>query len=199
MNINVILLNIAFCLILTQPSWASQYQVTIDTSLVQGKAGALSFDFTSNDPFTNSVSILNFTHDGVTGLPETQGGLIIGDIILLLNPAPFTFIQDGSFFNHLSVPFTSFGTSVTFVVQTTEVPPFTSDLPDEMSLFILGTDNQVMFETTDPLGANSIVSLCIDGTSTGILNVFEPAVESPLNVINVQIPFADIIFINSFE
>ena len=88
-----------------------------------------------------AIFIFDFTHDGVTGLPETRGGLVQGDIILLANPAAFTSIEDDFFFNQLSVPFTSFGTSITFNVQTTEVAPTVADLPDELSLFILGTES----------------------------------------------------------
>lgn len=204
MKMKVILWIIALSLMAAPQSWASSYTVTIDTSLVQGKAGAVSFDFTSNGPDdfvdSNLVFIFDFTHDGVTGLPETRGGLVQGDIILLANPAAFTSIEDDFFFNQLSVPFTSFGTSITFNVQTTEVAPTVADLPDELSLFILGTDGRTMFNTTDPLGADAIFSLCIDGTPTGLFNVFAPADENPTGFINLQIPtFPPTIFSDGFE
>lgn len=187
-----------------QQGWTSQYTVNIDTSMIQGKAGAISFDFTSNGPTSfqdsNIVFIFNFSHDGISALPETRGGLVSGDIILLLNPAAFTFIEDDFFLNQLTLPFTSFGTSITFVVQTTEVAPSASNLPDELAFFMLGPDGQAMFSTTDPLGADALITLCIDGTTSGLFNVYEPAEENPPGVINIKATaFSDIIFKNSFE
>ena len=200
MNMKTILWIFAFCIAGGQQCFASQYIVNIDTSESQGLAGSISFDFTSNAPFTNSVSIFNFVHDGVTGFPETAGGLIQGDIILLLNPAPFTTIADGFFYNQLLIPFTSFGTSISFIVQTTESGPLFEDLPDELSFFAVSGKHLPLFGTSDPLGADAIFSLCIDGTLTGLLNVFEPAVlDLPSSTINLRLTNIGVIFDNSFE
>lgn len=104
MNVRASVVGILLCVAITPPALATQYRVEIDTSAIQGSEGAIALDFTSNTPGDNTVGILNFTHDGTTGLPETQGGLVLGDIILLLNPAPFTEIKDAFFFNQLMIP-----------------------------------------------------------------------------------------------
>ncbi len=93
----LVLLEILLCTAGAQLALATQYSVDIDTSAVQGTAGALVFDVASNALVSNTVSILNFTHDGTTDLPETQGGLVEGDIIRLQNPAPVTATADDFF------------------------------------------------------------------------------------------------------
>ncbi|HEX9660251.1 MAG TPA: hypothetical protein VGA18_08115, partial [Rhodothermales bacterium] len=150
--------------------------VQIDTSALTGFSGALALDFTSTDTAVNSVTILNFIHDGETDLPETEGGLIQGDIILLLNPAPVTTIEDSFFFNALAVPFTRFGSSISFTLQLTENAPFANNVPpDELSLYLLHRHGGRLFDTADPLGTDALFALCVDGTSAGLLNVFDPA------------------------
>jgi hypothetical protein len=175
MNIRLsVVIGILLSVVITRPTLATQYRVEIDTSAIQGTAGALAFDFTSNTPDDNKVTILNFTHDGTTGLPETQGGLVQGDIILLLNPAPFTEIADGFFFNELLVPFTSFGTSISFTIQLTENPVGAGGIPDEFSFFILDANRLPLFSSADPLGTDTAFAICVDGTTSGLLSPFDP-------------------------
>ena len=161
-------------LLAAQPSYSTQYNVTIDTSDFQGTSGAIAIDFTSPNSASNTVTLLNFSYDGVSDLPESQGGLVQGDIILLLNPAPATTIVDGFFFNQLLLPFTNFGNSISFTLQTTENGPPSPIVPqDKISVFLLGDNRLPLFSTTDPLGADALFVLCIDGTEPGILEVFE--------------------------
>jgi hypothetical protein len=167
---------------------ASQYNVEVDTSAVQGSKGAIVFEFTSSTPSSNTANILNFVHDGVTDLPETQGGLIIGDIILRINPAPWTEIESMFFFNELVVPFTSFGTSISFTVQLTENASGPGILPDEFSFFILGPSRLPLFATMDTLGADSLFSICADGSPTGLLNVFEPTTFTSPSLLKLIVP-----------
>src|SRR6266446_7998617 len=82
---------------------ATTYQVTMDTSAIKGTNGQLAFDFTKNGPLFNTVDILNFSTDSTLGVPITEGGIVEGDLILRINPAPFTRINGGSFFNKLIV------------------------------------------------------------------------------------------------
>lgn len=179
---------------------ATQYDVSIDTANLKGLPGAIVFEFTSGDPFLNSVTLLNFTHDGTTGLPETQGGLVEGDIILLLNPAPFTTIGDTFFFNELKLPFASFGSSITFTFQMTENPATGLDtLPPEFSLYLLGSDRRAL-PTADPLGADAFFAICIDGTTTGFLSVFDPTIFTPPDQLTILAPEdLSLVFLDGFE
>lgn len=170
---------------------ATQYAVQIDTSLVEGNEGAIVFDLTSNNPGIgsfNTVSILDFTHDGTSGLPETRGGLVEGDIILLLNPAPFTDMDDGFFFNELLVPFSSFGTEVTFTLLFTEVAPETGEIPTQFALFILGDDRKPLFPTGDPLGSDALFTIDSDGTQAGLMSAFSPTEFSDPDLLSIVVP-----------
>jgi hypothetical protein len=138
------------------------------------------------------VSILQFTHNGTTGLPETQGGLVTGDIILLLNPAPFTQIEDDFFFNELLIPFTSFGTSISFTVVITENASGSGQVPDEFSFFILGANRQPLFSSADPLDADSLFAISVNGTTSGLLEPFDPTKFTPPNMLDIPVPGASV-------
>jgi len=119
-----IVLTVLFILIPFELSYATTtFDVTIDTTNLKALPGKLVFDFANMDTGAdNTVTILNFATDGTPGLPETQGGLTNGDIILGLNPAPQTTISESSggqlfFYNQLAVVFKSFGTSITFTLH----------------------------------------------------------------------------------
>ena len=155
------------------------------------------FDVASNASVANIVSILNFTHDGTTGLVETQGGPVQGDIVPQLNPAPETTIADASFFNELLVPFTSFGTSISFTIIITEnAPVLPGEFPDEFSLFLLDGGGLPLFPTSDPLGADALFVVCVDGTSTGLLQVFDPTTLTPPDALQVIVPIQLILIAN---
>lgn len=177
-------------LFVTEESLASLYRVEVDTSSIVGTPGAIALDYTSSTPYDNAVYILNFSHNGTTGLPETEGGLVQGDIILLLNPAPFTIMSDGSFFNEIVIPFDSFGTSISFVVQLSENGPPPGALPDEFSFFLLGENRLPMFATGDPLGAEGLFTICVDGTSDGLLMPFTPTEFTPPELLEIVVDVA---------
>ncbi len=166
------------------------YSVSIDTSAVSGTAGVLAFDLTSNDGGMNQVIILNFSTDGVLGLPETEGGLVAGDLILGLNPAPLTRIHDKFFFNALGVRFMSFGTKIAFTLQLSQNPPDPSQLPDEFALYLLDVSELPLFGTSDHLGSNALFSICITGEAQGRLNVFSPTVLQPPSTLAIVVPAA---------
>lgn len=163
------------------------YQVTINTSAIQGSAGKLAFDFTNGDPLSNTLSIFNFSTNGTTGLPETQGGLVQGDIILLLNPAPVTTIEDDFFFNQLVVPFTSFGSQITFSIQLTQNRG-ASGFPDQLTVYLLHTIDQPMIGTTDPLKSNALFAIDVTGVSGGALSAFSPTQFSAPSTLTVNVP-----------
>jgi hypothetical protein len=115
----------------------SLYNVSIDTSRVRGSPGRLVFDITSNQPLTNRTDLLRFTTDGLTDLPQTLGGLVTGDVIQGLSPAPFTRMTASTFLTELTIPFIAFGDSVSFGVNVSETPPRAQTPPDEFSFYLL--------------------------------------------------------------
>jgi hypothetical protein len=180
---------ILLVLCLTTPAFAvTTYNVTINTSQISGTSGKLVFDFTSSSPGTNHVDIFNFTHNGTLGLPETEGGLVEGDLILGLNPAPHTRIHDAFFFNELTLNFTSFGTQITFTLQLPENGPGAGQLPDEFALFLLNDAGQPLVTTSDPLGANALFVICVTGTAGGLLQVFDPTTFQPPATLQILVP-----------
>ena len=166
--------------------------VSINTSAINGSAGKLVFDFTNNNPGNgNHVEILTFAALAATlGLPDTQGGLVTGDLILGLNPAPFTVIDADVFFNELIVNFVTFANSVTFTLQLPEIPPSGGSPPGEFALFMLDPSGLPLFPTADPSGANALFTIDVTGVSGGVRNVFSPAVLTPPNNIGITVPGA---------
>lgn len=177
---------IAFCVAHSALA-VTTYDVTIDTSAVSGKNGQLAFDFTKSDPAFNAVDILNFSTDGTLGLPETQGGLVEGDLILGSNPAPHTRINGGFFFNELVLNLKPFGTSITFTLQLTEnhTP---GQIPDQFALFLLDESGLPLFSTSDPLGADALFAVDITGVAGGDLSVFSPTVFTPPTTLKIIVP-----------
>ena len=117
------------------PALAVTTNFTINTSAVQGRHIKVVIDVTANTLNLNSINIFNFAAPGSTmGLPDTQGGLITGDLILITNPAASTNIQTGFFFNEIMVNLNPVGSSVTFTLSYTTAPPPGGVLPDEISV-----------------------------------------------------------------
>jgi hypothetical protein len=153
---------------------ASIFSVTIDSSAVSGQAAGVAFDFfASSTPSPNSVFILDFESDGTMGLLESQGGLVEGDLVLGLNPAPFTSIGGTESFNEALVPLSPFGSQTTFTLSFTDIPAMPGGIPDSFAFYILDAAGLPLFPTGDPLGANALFTF--DFTGTGNLAVFGPA------------------------
>jgi hypothetical protein len=174
-----ILLGLAVASLVSREALATTiYHVRLNTSPWRGLNARLTFDLTGGDP--NTVSIMNFRHDGRLGAPLTQGGLIDGDVILGMNPAYFTqmshFGADGEtyFFTSLGVSFDSLGTTVQFSVDLSEYTIFPDRPIDELSFYVLGQSDQHPFDTADPTGANALFSVAIDGAPGGVLSVYSP-------------------------
>jgi hypothetical protein len=184
----VLLATLLILFLATSASAVTTYTVMIDTAALNGSAGKLVFDFTSNNGFSNHVDILNFTTDGTLGLPETEGGLVEGDIILGSNPAHHTRIHDAFFFNELMVNFVSFGNQITFTLEISESPSSAGQLPDEFALFLLDSSFHPLFKTSDPLGANALFSVCVTGAPGGLLSVFDPTILQPPSTLKIVVP-----------
>jgi hypothetical protein len=176
---------------LTTPSFGDAIEnVTINTSAIAGTAGEIAFDFTNNNPGDgNVVTILNFAAPSATlGLPTTQGGLVSGDLILGLNPAPFTDIESSFFFNELNVTFTKFASTVTFTLQVSAIPPPMATPPAEFALFLLNSSGLPLFPTSDPSGVDALFTVDVTGAPAGVLNVFSPTVSGPNNSLDITVP-----------
>lgn len=171
----------------------TKFNVSINTAAVSGTGGQLVFDFTTNNPHRpgNHVQVLNFAAGGTQGLPQTQGGLVTGALILGLNPAPFTIIDTDFFFNELTVSFVSFGNSISFQLQLPELPPPGGAIPDQFALFLLDSTGKALFPTSDPLGPNALFAVDITGSLGGALSVFSPAVFTPPNNLQITVPSSD--------
>jgi len=163
------------------------YQVMIDTSAVKGTKGQLAFDFTKNGPLFNTVDILNFSTDSTLGVPITEGGLVEGDLILQINPAPFTRINGGFFFNELVVIPMPFGNTITFTLRLSENHT-AGQVPDQFALFLLNEAGLPLFPTSDPLGADALFTIDITGVAGGDLQVFSPTIFTPPNSLQITVP-----------
>jgi hypothetical protein len=162
--------------------------VSIDTSAVAGADLKVVFDVTANTPFLNTLNINNFSAPGSTmGLPETTGGLIDGDLILGLNPAPFTFIQTATFFNELIVNLAPVSNQVTFTLDSTTNAPASGVFSDEVAFYLLDSSYNALFPTTDPLGANALFTIDLAGASTSPA-VYSPATQTSPSGIQITVP-----------
>ena len=126
---------------------------------------------------------------------DIEGGPVRGHLLANVNPAPRTVVGNDFFFNSLSVPFDSLGTTVTFALQLPEPSP-PEGLPDEMSFFYLGDDGTPAFHTLDPLGTDALFAVCVTGMSGGDLSVFTPMTFVPpdslvLDMSVLSVPLSD--------
>ncbi len=144
------------------PARAQVYDVTLDTSSLLGTGSTLTFDLISGGGTqSNTTSILDFSTDG-TLLP---GGVNSGSVSGAL---PGTVIlNNASFFNELQQGIT-LGSTISLQVNATTNAPSSGSLPDTLSVFLLDpTASYSLINTTDPTGANSLLTLQIDGTPSG--------------------------------
>jgi hypothetical protein len=165
------------------------YTVTIDTTERVGESAQIAFDFTSSDLNPNIVSIRELLTDGTLGLPITAGGLVEGDVILLHgdqgDDAALTTIKDSAFFNQLAMPIT-FGNQIVFKLEVTTQAGGTAP-QDQLAFFILEANGKPAFPTSDPLGADALLTIDIDGMPGGSLQVFSPATRTN-NDIAIKVP-----------
>ncbi len=140
------------------PALALSVLVIVDTTPLAGVSGFIGFDFVSGDGVpNNTISIQGFGTDGLFGPPsftgDASGDLLAGPLLL----------GDSQFFNSALVP-VQFGTVVGFELHTTEAGT-SLPAPDEFSFFILD-GFMTTLPTTDPSGANALLVVDIQGTST---------------------------------
>jgi uncharacterized membrane protein len=159
------------------PAQAQNYDVTLDTSSLFGTGSTLTFDFISGGGTqSNSVSIVDFSTDGSL----LSGGVNSGSVSGAL---PGTVIlTNASFFNELQQGVTLGSTSSFQVVATTNAPTDGS-LPDTLSVFLLDpTASNSLTSTNDPTGSNSLLTLQIDGSSSGSVAGYSSSPTIPVTV-----------------
>jgi hypothetical protein len=147
----------------------SLYDVTINTSGLSTVTGDLVFDFISGGgPASNTVSILGFTSDGTLGAVSPTG-LVSGTL-----PGTVTISDDAvlSVFNEYLTGFT-FGTTISFSLNATENAPGASSSPDELSIYLLATDDMTsLITTSDPTFSDALLTLDLDGSTNGVATVY---------------------------
>jgi hypothetical protein len=154
---------LVFCTaIFTGPVAASSFDVTIDSTALNGVDAVLVFDFIDGGPPDNAVTLSALTSNGTQGSASSMGNVS--------GSGPWTFSDAGSsFFNELQLPYNPMGSSLSFSFTTTDNPPDPGSVPDGFSFFILGTDALTPLITTDgPADA-----LFLDSIGQG-LSVYTP-------------------------
>ena len=105
---------LATLLLLAHSAWAGPlYLVTMDTTSVQNKLGAIDLQFAQGGTSDlATVTITNFVTSGsLTGSPTTAGGYVSGSLV-----SPPLIMDNSGIFNDYLHPMT-FGTSISFQVQ----------------------------------------------------------------------------------
>jgi len=152
---------------LASPAFADVVDITVDTSALNGTAAQLAFDFVAGGPPENSITITGFSTDGTLGSQSSTGsvtGTLPGDVTL----------SDTSFFNELLANIT-LGNSFSFQVDSTNLAP-TGAFPDEFSLFVLDTMGNPLMTSSDPTGADSLVTIDLTGGPSSTVTAYTSSV-----------------------
>jgi hypothetical protein len=165
------------------------FNVTINGAAASGQTVGLAFDFFApSAPSANQVFILNFATNGTMGLLQSEGGLVEGDLVLGLNPSPFTRIEGDFFFNEALVTLQPFGTQTSFTLSFTENAPAPGAIVDSFAFYILDDSGLPLFPTTDPLGTDALFAFDFTGPG-GALSVFGPTTVNGGNI-SIVVPGA---------
>ena len=146
---------------------ATIIDVSIQTSAIQGVTAEIAFDLVAGDGNTyNSATISSFLTDGSV-LSSAQ---LTGDATGSLSSNAE--LANSQFFNELLQPIT-LGNSISFSLNITESLDQNATIPDSVSVFLLDDNQNNLFPTTDPTGANSLFQFDITGISAGNLVVYQ--------------------------
>jgi hypothetical protein len=140
----------------TIPAAADVLTITVNTSGLNGSAAEIALDFIGGPSPSNNVTITNFLADGSLGLQTPSGGAS-GTL-----PGTVT-LDDGSNFFNEELAGITLGNYFSFQVTTTNLGPTTASFPDEFSLFLYDTSFNSLISTSDPTGANAIVTIDLTG------------------------------------
>ena len=146
---------------------AGAFDVTIDSTPLQGTAAVLVFDFFDGGPPDNTVDLSALSSDG------TQGATTIIPAGSITGTGPWHFPDAGS--PELQVSFTKLGTFVSFSFVTSDNPadPLSGSSPDAFSFSILNPDLSPLIATDEPLGSNALFLYNIGEGPDG-LAIFNP-------------------------
>jgi hypothetical protein len=148
------ILTAAAVLLLVTTCAASTFDVTVNTSPINGQKGFVVFDFVGgSDVEKNTAIVQGFTSNSVLGA-ATPSGSVTGTLV----PGPLSF-TDADFLNEWFQTVT-FGSTMSFKLSVTD--NFTPGaIPDSFSFYLLN-NNEVPFTTTDPTGADALFALDIN-------------------------------------
>lgn len=133
--------------------------VQVDTSgLAAGGTYFMDFQLIGSDG--NTVDLSNFSYGGGTG---SAGPLEMDDI--------------ANFFNEVTPSFTA-GTALHFTIATSNIGPPSGNAPDELSLFLLDTSQNVL--TTSDAVADAFFYVDITGAQPGIQTFSGSGVGAPI-------------------
>lgn len=173
----------------------SGFDVTINTSSLDTTGATLAFDLIAGGGTqSNSVSISDFSTDGVLGSSGPNSGSVSGSL-----PGTLT-LSNAGFFNELLQGIT-LGKFITFELSASTNAPASASLPDTFSFFILDpAATASLLTTTDPTGANSLFTLQIDGSPLGVLGNYSstPAVSATLVPVTESVPEPDAFWLALF-
>lgn len=129
---------------------AAPLLVTIETPLLAGQSGQLAFDLVDGGGPGNSMTITGFASNGTLGNFVTSGA-VTGQL-----PGGVT-LSDTAFFTELLQSFT-FGTHLSFVFDTTGLPPGPGSFPDSFAVFFLDPLTGLsLLPTSDPSGSDALL------------------------------------------
>jgi hypothetical protein len=160
----------------------SDYDVTLNTAGLAGSGATPTFDFISGGGTqSNSVSILDFSTNGALVFGGVNSGSVSGTL-----PGTAT-LSNASFFNELQQGIT-LGSTISFQVDLTTNAPSVGSLPDTFSLFLLDpTASYSLTNTADPTGSDSLLTVQVDGSQSGILGAYNGSGPSvPVTVTSVS-------------
>jgi hypothetical protein len=151
---------------------AATIDITIDTSAFNGQTGQLAFDLIDGGPPSNSITLSQLAISGGTlGTPIFTGGASA------LGSATFLLI-DSSFFNEVLIPLT-IGTQIGFRINSTDLGPTSSSIPDSFTTFLLDSSGSPLFPTTDPTGADALLQIDAGVQSASVFSSTVTAIATP--------------------
>jgi hypothetical protein len=147
---------------------ATAFDVTVDSTSLNGSMALLAFDFIDGGPPGNTVNLSTPLSNGTQGSTSTTGNVT--------GTGPWTFSDAGnSFFNELLVTFNPMGSALSFSFSTTDNSPDLGSFPDAFSFFVLDSVSLLpLIATNAPGGSDALFELDIIGQGSQSLSVFTP-------------------------